>query len=317
LSPELVVGEEHTQASDMWAMGAILYELASLLPPFDHSHPRGLAERILSGPPRLLPTRCPQDCQDICSKLMQRKPEERLSSTQTVCLPIIQEQLHKLFDDEPPFHPGTIQTPTVTTSQAALSTTPRRGGFGHLLQKTPAATPRGLRCIGEHVTGVKCGAVGVTGTTFLRKQGVPLTPSRTPPPTEGGQAADYTPEVSRAFSKRLSSKTSMASKRHSSKASCVSADDGEVAGELANEHARLYAGIMVETALEELNFSSSRLLEEDVAMERFSLPTAVDRSSGATWQVAKEVISSTGRPQSSHTWDVAPPAHRRDFPRFS
>merc|ERR1719163_1123614 len=74
MSPELVAGNEHTASGDMWSLGAILYELASLSPPFEHLHPRGLAERILAGPPRPLPATCPKHIKDLCSKLMHRDP---------------------------------------------------------------------------------------------------------------------------------------------------------------------------------------------------------------------------------------------------
>merc|ERR1712070_117946 len=134
LSPELVSGEEHTTASDMWALGAILYELACLMPPFDHSHPRGLAERILSGPPRLLPSSTSKQVQDLCSRPMQRKGQDRLTSTETLCQPVIQDRLRNLFDEEPPFVPGACSTLQSSPPQLAIPTQ-QKGGFGHLLLK--------------------------------------------------------------------------------------------------------------------------------------------------------------------------------------
>jgi len=84
---------------------------------------------------------------------------------------------------------------------------------------------------------------------------------------------------------------------------------------MASEHAKAYAGIMVETALEELNFSSSRLLEEDVPFGQFSLPTAVDDSRGVTWSIDKELAQSDVR-ETPRTWDKKLFAHEREFPRF-
>merc|ERR1711865_444605 len=93
-----------------------------------------------------------------------------MTSIETLCQPIIQDRLHKLFNDEPPFLPGAPSTqPLPRPASLTIGGTPRRGGFGSLLLKTPAATPRGLRCIGEQVAGTKCGSVGVTGNTALRR----------------------------------------------------------------------------------------------------------------------------------------------------
>lgn len=337
LSPELVDGKEHTAASDMWALGAILYELAAMSPPFDHPHPRGLAERILSGPARPLPRRCSREVQSLCSSLMQRQAQDRLTSTDTLRQPIIQDRLCKLFDEEPAFVPGSGAASARTDVTKA---TPRRGGFGALLPQSPAAAPRGLRHVGETVTGIKCGSLGVTGTTALRGPsrasseswgGASLSDSREfslnpemltrgamsrQQSTESSAAYDSSP---RRFSTRRGSARRMSKER---RASGLSPEEVEkqlekLKTQVATEHAQVYAGIMVETALEELNFTSSRLLEEDVPLGRFSLPTSVDTTSGATWQIDKEVMKTDTTAQSPRLCDIAPPAHDREFPRFT
>lgn len=351
LSPELVEGGEHTAASDMWALGAILYELASLAPPFDHLHPRGLAERILSGPARPLPPRRSKEMQNLCSSLMQRQAVDRLTSTDTLRQPLIQDRLRKLFDEEPPFVPGAAVTMPRVEAAAA---TPRRGGFGPLLLHEPVTTPRGLRHVGEQVTGIKCGTVGVTGTTTLRypsrassllSEGLfsdglgSRTDSKETPGGMnslcGGRKASMQSTSSRysmqsySNSGWLGRKTSVQSysgwrdNRKSSKMSKrsslllseedIQSAEQHVKNEMAGDHAKIYAGIMVETALEELNFTSSRLLEEDVPFARFSLPTSVDTTTGATWQIDKEVT----HVGSSDQADIAPAGHSREFPRFA
>merc|ERR1711904_701259 len=92
--------------------------------------------------------------------------------------------------------------------------------------------------------------------------------------------------------------------------SMASLKDDQVTNEMASEHAKVYAGIMVETALEELNFSSSRLLEEEVPFGCFSLPTAVDDSRGVTWSIDKELAQSDVR-ETPRTWDKKLFAHER------
>lgn len=316
LSPELVAGSEHTAACDMWSLGAILYELASLSPPFNHSHPRGLAERILSGPPRSLPARCSKELQNLCSSLMQRRAEDRLTSTDTLRQTVIQERLCKLFDEEPPYFPGAgLATPRIEAAAA----TPRRGGFGALLLQTPVLTPRGLRHIGEQVTGIKCGSLGATGTITLRSQSrisaSPFSTHNLRPSSKQSSLDDR--------QKFNSAGLSMGPPKENSVSESVLSPEApqhymqQVTNEMASEHAKAYAGIMVETALEELNFTSSRLLEEDVPLGRFSLPTAVDSTSGATWQIGKNVVAAPSIAQGTRCCDIAPPAHSREFPRFS
>jgi NIMA (never in mitosis gene a)-related kinase len=328
LSPELVAGEVHTQASDMWALGVILYELAALSPPFEHSHPRGLAERILSSPPRMLPSRCSKDVRDLCSKLLQRKQEDRLSSTAILGLPTIQDYLHKLFNSEPAPVPGATCIVPPSSMQAVIPASPRKG-FGHLLQTSPALAPRGLRCIGEHVTGIKCGSIGTTGTTALRGLYTPAPSSLaspTPLPVDSKEAESIllnstvtnTEEIKRQ-SNRLSTRPSMkvTTKRAASKGQPPAPvkDEQTINHEMASEHAKVYAGIMVETALEELNFSSSRLLEEDVPLGRFSLPTAVDNSE-VSWHVDKEVVKADAG-AAAGSWNMLPAVHSREFPHYN
>lgn len=323
LSPELVDGKGHTLASDMWAMGAILYELASLSPPFDHPHPRGLAERILSGPPRSLPPSCSKEVQDLCAQLMQRRPEDRLTSTATLCNAIIQNRLCKLFDEEPAFVPGaTTSLRALSSRQMATVASPSGGHtFAPLLQRSPMATPRGLRRIGEQVTGVKCGAVGVSGSTAFRRPSYwNLMPNEVAAEAESGSDAYVyskppTPALQghRKTSKRITANSIQSFFHAPEKIQQV--DPVKITNQMASEHAKAYAGIMVETALEELNFSSSRLLEEDVPFGQFSLPTAVDDSRGVTWSIDKELAQSDVR-ETPRTWDKKLFAHEREFPRF-
>lgn len=324
LSPEIVSGTEHTAASDMWAMGAILYELASLMLPFDHSHPRGLAERILSGPPPRLPGRCGKDLQTLCASLMQRQPKDRPTSTDVLRESTVHERLCKLFDEEPAFVPG--QGAASPRREVAVS--PRKGGFGPLLLQSPVAAPRGLRQIGEQVTGIKCGSLGRTGTTTLRTQNRSTAASF----SFSEQSAVHTPDSKETggdqplASSRASARTMVSQPLHGksnklsngSNDSCSPPEDSQLkaTAEMASEHAKAYAGIMIETALEELNFKSSRLLEEDVSMGRFSLPTAVDDAADVSWHMDK-VVKRPAQMTEPHAWDLLPPSHSREFPRFS
>ena len=55
LAPELCEGKEYKDKADIWSLGAILYELCALTPPFTARVMPALVMRICSEPPPPLP----------------------------------------------------------------------------------------------------------------------------------------------------------------------------------------------------------------------------------------------------------------------
>jgi NIMA (never in mitosis gene a)-related kinase len=49
LSPEVVQSNAYTNATDIWSMGVILYEMVALKPPFDGQSLQMLAMKIVRG----------------------------------------------------------------------------------------------------------------------------------------------------------------------------------------------------------------------------------------------------------------------------
>ena len=49
LSPEILKGQSYSFASDIWALGVILYEMCALVPPFQAESLSFLALKIISG----------------------------------------------------------------------------------------------------------------------------------------------------------------------------------------------------------------------------------------------------------------------------
>eukprot|EP00927_Polykrikos_kofoidii_P074461 TRINITY_DN70461_c0_g1_i1.p1 TRINITY_DN70461_c0_g1~~TRINITY_DN70461_c0_g1_i1.p1 ORF type:complete len:563 (+),score=100.59 TRINITY_DN70461_c0_g1_i1:23-1690(+) len=119
LSPELVAGEAtHCAATDLWALGVILFEMSALRPPFDDPHPRGLAERILGvvAPPPL--ANCSSEVHQLCSSLMRREPEARITAAASLSGPAVQSRLRALFNEE-----------TERNFGVGLTDEPRRFGY--------------------------------------------------------------------------------------------------------------------------------------------------------------------------------------------
>jgi len=296
LSPELVEGKEHTLSSDMWALGAVLYELVSLWPPYDHAHPRGLAERILAGPPRPLPSSSSEGLQKLCMSLLQREPAKRPSATQALREPMVQSRLLSLFNEEPAFTPGwggALRPPVNTLDGGALLprhsaqasvASPRKGGFGPLLLTGPAPTPRGLRRVGE---GILSGAglqAGPRAASLLHMR------------------------EAREAQKALDIKLALEQQRKETKSSAelLQEEGGISATNSERVRSPRSVGNVAATVLKDLNFTSACFLE-GLATGPWSSENDAD---------VQPRLGSSGS-TSSNRWDLPPPQHQRDFPRFS
>src|SRR5947199_124587 len=80
-SPERLTRSEVDQQSDLWAVGATLYEMLAGVPPFRADSTRKLETLIRSGrPPRALPVSCPRGLRAIVSKALSAEPDRRYGS---------------------------------------------------------------------------------------------------------------------------------------------------------------------------------------------------------------------------------------------
>ena len=57
LSPELVKGEPYNTATDIWALGCVLYELCNLRKPFEATNQAALIMNILQSEPKRIQQR--------------------------------------------------------------------------------------------------------------------------------------------------------------------------------------------------------------------------------------------------------------------
>lgn len=82
-SPERLERSEVNQQSDLWAVGATLYEMLAGAPPYRADNTRKLEEMIRSlRPPRALPASVPRALRLIVSKALAGKPERRYRSAE-------------------------------------------------------------------------------------------------------------------------------------------------------------------------------------------------------------------------------------------
>ncbi|QJW93811.1 serine/threonine-protein kinase [Frigoriglobus tundricola] len=139
MAPEAVRGGPVTTGVDVWALGAILYELITGVRPFRGATRAELRAAILDHdppPPRGLNRRVPPDLDAVCRRCLEKKPERRYESASAVAL-----ELERWLQDRP----VRARTPT------------RREQVARWCRHNPAATWGGLLLVALLVGGVGLG----------------------------------------------------------------------------------------------------------------------------------------------------------------
>jgi NIMA (never in mitosis gene a)-related kinase len=98
LSPEICEGRNYNSKSDMWSLGCILYELATLKHPFDGPNMPALMQSIIHGRFAPIGARYSDDLKALIADLLSKDPERRPSINELLSIPFIQARLGQLLD---------------------------------------------------------------------------------------------------------------------------------------------------------------------------------------------------------------------------
>lgn len=100
LSPEICMEKPYSFASDIWALGCILYELAALRVPFDASSLQSLVHKITRGPTPQLPSAYSSELRQLCSDLLHREQSQRPAAPEILQRPVIQMEIRRMLREE-------------------------------------------------------------------------------------------------------------------------------------------------------------------------------------------------------------------------
>merc|ERR1711907_238927 len=95
-SPELCRNEPYNAKSDIWALGSITYEMASLMPPFPSEDMAQMCEDICSAEPYPLPEHYSNDLRVAIKMMMEKDPDRRPTAQQLLRMPMLRKVCRRL-----------------------------------------------------------------------------------------------------------------------------------------------------------------------------------------------------------------------------
>ena len=87
-SPEVWQDKPYDKSSDIWSLGAVLYEMTALTPPFTAKDMKGLFAKVTKGVYPKIPSQYSSDLSGMISNLLQVDPKKRPSAEQILHMPV-------------------------------------------------------------------------------------------------------------------------------------------------------------------------------------------------------------------------------------
>lgn len=99
ISPELCEGKPYNQKSDIWALGCVLYELATLKRAFEASNLPALVLKIMKGNFNPISERYSEDMKNLVLSMLQVDPAKRPTLPQIMAQPLVVNALFNMGTD--------------------------------------------------------------------------------------------------------------------------------------------------------------------------------------------------------------------------
>jgi len=98
LSPEICQHMPYNSASDIWALGCVLYELCALQVPFEAAALPQLMDKIVRTPVPRIPHSYSRELMEIVNVLLSKRANDRPSAEKVLQKPMIQAEIKKMID---------------------------------------------------------------------------------------------------------------------------------------------------------------------------------------------------------------------------
>lgn len=139
LSPEICQDRPYSFASDIWALGCILYEMCALRVPFDATNIKQLVEKITRGQIPACPRIFSQEMQLLVEQLLNRDQKRRPSAVDVLNKPLVQSMIRELLNEE------RAREASKSTSSGTVSPAPHAGDASARGAANSPALPRSAR----------------------------------------------------------------------------------------------------------------------------------------------------------------------------
>ncbi|RYY33422.1 hypothetical protein EON62_04250, partial [archaeon] len=156
MAPEICQGKSYNEASDMWALGCVLYEMLTLNHAFQSSNLLGLVYKIVEEKQPPIPAHYSEFLSHLVDVMLSKNPAARMDADHILQLPIIAERIRRLASMEgttaglmtPMLRPmpapaveGSADLPSATSSASPSPTTQSVSIVS--ARSTPTAEPLG------------------------------------------------------------------------------------------------------------------------------------------------------------------------------
>lgn len=130
MSPEVCENKDYNAASDMWALGCVLYEMCTLQHAFSANNLLGLVYKIVQEAHPPIPSHYTEDMRNLVNAMLSKNPHERYEAEEILELPFVKARLEKLAlqldgttagAKTPAMRPNQKKSNSSTTTSAALA----------------------------------------------------------------------------------------------------------------------------------------------------------------------------------------------------